>query len=167
MAHLQGRNMWLYITKCCILHSDTIWQIAVFLTACIRNYIHNTHCIIIPHFSSDCSEISFVATQNLIGEGRISAHRHIGKVCKNLKSQDRTAPPQHNSNLPHPYTLRKKLRISISAQQSLSAHRLKRGYTRNPQGRLCYRLYLTIMFDMCFLRGPSLHCLLWKYMKWF
>ena len=32
----------LYITECCILHSDTIWQIVVFLTACICKYTHNT-----------------------------------------------------------------------------------------------------------------------------
>ena len=32
---------------CCILHSDTIWQIDVFLTACICEYTHNyLQCII-------------------------------------------------------------------------------------------------------------------------
>ena len=47
MAHLQDRNMQLYITYCSILHSDTIWQIVVFLTACICEYTHNyLHCII-------------------------------------------------------------------------------------------------------------------------
>ena len=45
MAHLQGRNMSLYVTSWCILHSDTIWQVVVFLTACMCKYIHIIHCI--------------------------------------------------------------------------------------------------------------------------
>jgi hypothetical protein len=52
MARLQGRNMWLlYITRCCLLYSDTIWLICCVLTVCICEYTHNfIHCIF-KHFS--------------------------------------------------------------------------------------------------------------------
>jgi hypothetical protein len=35
-----------------ILHSDTIWQIVVFLTACICKYIHNIYIVLLITFIS-------------------------------------------------------------------------------------------------------------------
>jgi len=50
VANLQGRNLQLHITECCILF-------VVFLIACIRQYIHNTlyyvcKCMCVSYYGS-------------------------------------------------------------------------------------------------------------------
>jgi sugar-specific transcriptional regulator TrmB len=67
----------------CILHSDTIWQIVVYLTACICEYTHNyIHCI-----RGDPIYINLMNTKFIRIKFEVSISTTQNTICLNYKRQ--------------------------------------------------------------------------------